>query len=228
MTKRIFLVMFLAMALCAPAFADAAAADAEKSLSVRTFQFKHRDANSAAALIKQLVSSEGSVSLQPTSNSLVVTDRADNLRSIAAILTQYDTPPQPVTISVRLVSATRVDPAQATGVPTELSDIAPNLAMFSFNSFEILGMANLEGREGEPGSIELESGYRADFKLGEYDPGSKTIRLADFRLAKLQKDQLTQLYKATLNLKVGQTVIYGTARDPQSSRLLIVVLNAKR
>ena len=72
------------------------------------------------------------------------------------------------------------------------------------------------------------SGYRADFKLGDYDPASRSIRLADFRLAKLQKDQLTQLYKATLNLKVGQTVIYGTAKDPQSSRLLIVVLNAKR
>ena len=227
MTRRIFFVMFLAVALCAPAFADAAAADAEKSLSVRTFQFKHRDANSAAALIKQLVSSEGSVSLQPTSNSLVVTDRPDNLRSIAAVLTQYDTPPQPVQLSVRLATAGRVDPAQATGVPDALKDVAANLGMFSYNTFEMVGSANVEGREGAPGSVDLGGGYRADFKVGEFDPASKSVRVADFRLSRLQGDQLTQLYKATLNLKVGQTVVYGAA-NPQGGRMLIVVLNAKR
>ncbi len=231
MTKRILLTLFISLAMCSVVAADPvddAAAAGEKSLTVRSFQFKHKEADKAAALIKALVSAEGSVSLQPGTNSLVVTDKAENLRAIADMLKQYDTPPQPLFLSVRLVSATRVDAAQASGIPAELKDVAVNLSMFGFNSFEILGIANVEGREGEPGSIELESGYRADFKFGEFDPASRTVRLTDFRVSKKQKDQLTQLWKTTLNLKVGQTVIYGTAKDPQSQRMMIVVMGAKK
>jgi hypothetical protein len=220
----LFALMALAL-ISGTAFADAA--DAGKALSVRTFQFKFKEADKAAGVIKPLVSGEGSMAIQPSSNSLVVTDHPDNLKAIAAALQQYDAPARNVRLSVRLVGASRVDPSIAVEPGAELKDIATELSLLRFNSFERLGEAELQGKEGEPGLLDLASGYRAEFKFGEYDPASDTIRLNDFRLSRLQNDQLVPLYKAALNLKLGRTVIVG-ATKPQGQRALMIVVVAKR
>ena len=219
MTKRISL--FLMLLLVAPLLrAD------EKSLSVLTYQFKHKEAEKAATAIKTLVSAEGTVSIQPSTNSVVITDHAANLKEISAALQRFDVAPQPVLLSVRLVTAARV--ASAGRVPEAIKDVASKLALLRYNSFESIGAVNVTGREGEPGIVELGNGYRADFRFGEYDTATNSIPLADFKLARLADDQLSQIYKTTLNLKVGQTLIFGATRDPQSQRALIVIVSATR
>ena len=223
------LMVFLAMLLVSGNAFAAAAADAAgaagQSLSVRSFQLKHKDADRAAAIIKPFMSAEGSMSIQPGTNALVVTDKAENLKAIAAALAAYDTPAQPFKVSVRLVAASREANPR---VPDELKDVATKMAALKFNAFESLGEANFEGHEGEPGLVEIGNGYRADFRLGEFDPTSATIRVGDFRLSKLQQDQLVQLLKTSLNLKLGQTVILGASKVPQSERALMIVLSARR
>ncbi len=212
--------------LSSAAFADAV--DTGKSLSVRTFTFKYKDAEKAAAMIKSLMSAEGSMSIQPSTNALVVTDRPDNLKTITKALTEFDAPPQSFHLTVRLIGASRVE-GTPPRVTDELRDVAPKLAMFRFNSFEDLGNADVEGKEGDPGIIELPTGYRADFKFGEYDPASDSIQVSDFHLSKLQKDQLASLLKkTTLNLRVGQTYIVGATKAPQSQRALMIVLIARK
>lgn len=216
-----FLTFGLALADPAP--------DGAKSLSVRTFQFKYKDADKAAAIIKPLMSAAGSISIQPSSNSLVVTDSPENLKQIASALGQFDAPAKTVKLTVRLVAASRAEGSPR--VPDELKDIAPKLAMLRFNALETLGEADVEGKEGEPGIIELASGYHADFRFGEYDHASDSIKVNDLHLAKLagaQKDQLTSLLKTSLNLKVGQTVILGASKVPQSQHALMIVLLVKR
>ncbi|HEU4523144.1 MAG TPA: secretin N-terminal domain-containing protein [Thermoanaerobaculia bacterium] len=220
MTKR------LSVLLAAFLFAASLVQADEKALSVLTYQFKHKEAEKAAAAIKTLVSTEGTVAIQPATNSVVITDREDNLKNISAALQRFDVAPQPVQLTVRLVTAARVDGAGR--VPEAVKDIAPKLAMLRYNSFESLGTVNVAGKEGEPGIVELGAGFRADFRIGEYDPASDSIPLADFKLAKLRDDQLTQLYKTTLNLKLGQTLIFGATRDPESHRALFIVVSAKR
>lgn len=207
----------------AVAFADAA----EKSLSVRTFTFKYKDAEKAAAIIKPLISAEGSLSIQPSTNALVVTDRPENLKTIARALGEFDVAPQLFRLSVRLVAASRAE-ANPPRVPDELKDIAPKLAMLRFNSLEALGDVNVTGKEGDPGIVEMPSGYRAEFKFGEYDPASDSIKVSDFRLSRLQKEQLTSLLKTTLNLRLGQTYIVGATKAPDSQRALMIVLVAHR
>jgi hypothetical protein len=200
-----------------------------KALTVRTFQFKYKDADRAAAAIKTLISAEGSLSIQPSSNALVVTDHAENMKQIAAELAKFDAPAQAFKLVVRLVSAARVDGSAR--IPDELKDIAPKLSVLRFNSLDLLGQADVEGKEGDPGIIDLQSGYRADFHFGEYDPASDSIKINDLQLAKLggaQKDQLTSLLKTSLNLKLGQTVILGASKVPQSQRALMIVLLARR
>jgi len=227
MTKRFAFALFLAFALCGAAFADDDAAAAQKSLTVKTYQFKHKDAGKAADVLKTLISPEGSISIQPSTNSVVVTDRAENMKAITAALEQYDTPPQAFRISVRLVSASRVEGA-APRTPDELRDVAPNLSMLRYNSYENLGSANVDGREGEPGMVDLASGYRTDFKIGDYDPSSDSVKVSDLKIAKLQGDQLTQILKpTTMNLKLGQTVILGAGK-PQGQKALILVISARR
>ncbi len=234
MTKRFALMMLvMSFAVWTPASAGVAAANAgaaeggsHANLAVKTFQFKHKDADRAAAVVKPLMSAEGSISIQPSTNSVVITDRPENVKAIAAALDQFDTPPQAFKLSVRLIVASRTE-AAAPRTPDDLKDIAPNLAMLRFNTLESLGSANIETSEGQSGLVDF-SAYHADFKLGEYDPASDSVQLVDFRVSKLQDDQLTPiLKKATMNLKLGQTVIVGAGR-PDGSRALMVILAARR
>jgi hypothetical protein len=217
-------ITLAALLFGAVAFADTPA-DAAKTLSVRTFTFKYKDAEKAAAIITPLISAEGSVSIQPASNALVVTDRAENLNKIVKTLTAFDAPAQPFKLSVRLVGASRADVAK---VPDDLKDVADKLSLLRFNAFEDQGRVDVEGKEGDPGIVEMPSGYRAEFKFGEYDPASDSIKVSDFHLSKLQKDQLTSLLKTSLNLRIGQTYIVGATKAPQSQRALMIVLVAHR
>ena len=222
--KRTTLLTAILLLVCGIAAADPRTP--EKPLSVRTFTFKYKDAERAAATIKDLVSAEGSMSIQPASNSLVVTDRAENLRQIAKSLVEFDTPAKPFRLVLRLVSAARVDNPPKVG--DDLKDVAQKLSMLRFNAFENVGEANVEAKEGDPGVVDMQSGYRADFKFGEYDPASDSIKVSDFHLSKLQKDQLTSLLKTTLNLRIGQTYIVGASKAPESQHALMIVLVARR
>lgn len=223
--KRALILATVLLMLTGAAFADDAAAGA-KSLSVRTFTFKYKDADKAAAMIKSLISAEGSMSIQPSTNALVVTDRAENVRAIVKALAEFDAPPQPFRIIVRLVGASRGEGGPR--IADDTKDIAPKLAMLGFNVLEDLGSADVSGREGDPGIITMPSGYRADFKFGDYDPTSDSIQVSDFRLARQQSDQLTPLLKTTLNLRIGQTYIVGATKAPKSQRALMIILVARK
>lgn len=223
---RLPLLMLMLLSLgSGRALADPAP-DAARSLTVRTYSFKHKEAAKAAGVIKALLSSEGTISIQPASNSIAVTDKPEQLKAISAAIAQFDVAPQAFRLDVKVVAAGRVDGNPA--VPVELKDVAAKLAILRFNSFENLGQANVDGREGENGAFDLTTGYRADFRFGEYDAASDTVRISDFRLLRVVKDQATPLMKTTLNLKPGQTVILTATRLPQSQRAVMLILTARR
>ncbi len=222
--KRFFVTVLALLLLSANVFADAA--DVGKNLTVRTFQFKHKQADKAAGVIKPLISTEGSMSIQPSSNSLVVTDLPENMKKIAAMIAAFDAPALPMQLSIRLVGATRAAADQGRVDPL-LVDVASKLALLRYNVLESIGSAQASGKEGEPGLVEM-NGYRADFRFGEYDPTTDSVKLTDFRLAKLDGDQLAPMLKTTLNLKIGQTVIIGATKQPNSQRALMIVVTAQR
>lgn len=221
--KRIALFLMMLL-VCGIAAAEPKAGD--KPLSVRTFSFKYKDAEKAAAIIKPLVSAEGSISIQPSTNALQVTDRAANLKDIAKALAEFDAPAKEFKVYVRLVSASRV--ANPGRVTENLRDVADKLSMLRYNTFEDVGEATIQAKEGDPGAVDMQSGYRAEFKLGEYDPTSDSIKVRDFHLAKRQADQLTPLLNTTLNLGIGQTYIVGASKAPESQHALMIVLIARR
>ncbi|HEX6160491.1 MAG TPA: secretin N-terminal domain-containing protein [Thermoanaerobaculia bacterium] len=222
--KRLLVVTLALFLVAAPAFAEPV--DAGKKLSVQTFQFKHKPAEKAAAAIKSLLGTEGSLSMS-SSNALVVTDSPENLKKIAAALAAFDQPAQQFRLSIRLVSAGRGGANEQPRVPSELRDIAPKLQLLRYTQLENAGQAEILGREGEPGLVNL-AGYRADFSFGEYDQASDSIKVSDFKLLRAEGDTLTPMLKTTLNLKLGQTVILGATRQANSSRALMIVVTAKR
>ena len=222
--KRLAVMWMALFLVSATAFADAA--EAGRSLTVRTFQFKHKQADKAAAIIKPLLSASGSMSIAPATNSLVVTDDAEQIKEIAAALAKFDAAPQPFHLTVRLISAGRGG-VKGKRFPDELRDLESKLALLRYDSVESLGSAEVDGKEGEPGIVTLSS-YRADFKFGEYDPASDTIAISDFQLSRQAGDQLSSMMKTTLNLKLGQTFIMGVTRQPNSQRALMMVLSARR
>ncbi len=221
--KRIAVASMIMLLLSASAYADTA--DAGKSLSVRTFQFKYKQADKAAAMIKSLMSGSGTFTVQPAANSLVVTDDAANLKKIASAIAEFDAPAQPFRLSVRLISGARG--GAGARVPENLRDVESKLALLRYDHLESLGAADVDGKEGDLGSVNM-AAYRADFKFGEYDPASDSIRISDFKLSRLEGDQLSPMMKTTLNLKLGQTVIMAVTRDAQSQRALMMVLSARR
>ncbi len=224
--SRLPLMMLLLLSLGSVRMLADPAPDAAKSLTVRTYSFKYKEAAKAAAIIKPLMSSEGSIAIQPASNSIAVTDKPETLKGISAAIARFDVAPQAFRLDVKVVAAGRVEGTPA--IPAELKDVAAKLAILRFNAFENLGQANVDGREGENGAFDLKTGYRADFQFGDYDAASDTLRIADFRLLRVVKDQATPLMKTTLNLKPGQTVILTATRLPQSQRAVMLVLTAHR
>ena len=224
--KRLMTCFVVLLLASVPALAETAAAEAAaaaKSLSVRTFQFKHKTAEEAAAAIKSLRSAGGTVSI--TNNALVVSDTPEALKAISAHLAKFDVAPQSFRLSIRLVSAGRG--GQDTKIGEDMKDIAPMLAVLRYNLLESIGAAEMTGREGQPGLVDLDS-YRADFKFGTYDPASDSIQVSDLKISRHAGDELTQVLKTTLNLKLGQTVILNATRQPNAGRALMIVISAKR
>lgn len=227
MTLKRVALMMVALLFAAGTLLAEPAGD-KGALSVRSFTFKAKEADKAAVAIKSLLSADGSMSIQPSTNSLVVTDHPENLKNIAKAIADFDSQPvaQPIKVSLRLVSAGRVE---GTGkVPRDLEDVANKMAMFRFNSFESAGEANVDGKEGDSEVVDSIPGYRADFKIGEYDAASDSVKVSDFHLSKLQKDQLQSLLKTSLNLRIGQMYIFSVSKTAQSQRALMIVITARR
>lgn len=218
------LLVAVALVAALPAMASA---QARQALTSRSFSLEHKSAERAAAIVRPLLSADGTISIQPSSGAVVVTDRTQNLESIASALGQYDQPPRLFTVSVRLIAASRAQ--NPPPVAPDLREIAGKLSgVLRFNHFERLGETRVQAHEGAPviGQT-LSNEYSAEFRVGEFDPSSETLRIEEFELRRAGAGgQLTPVLKTTLNLRVGQTIIVGASRDPQSQRALMIVATA--
>jgi len=225
-------VAVLTLILLMAAFAGMAQ-ESDGKVVVQTFKFKFKSAERAATVISSLISAEGSVSIQPGSNVLVVTDRADSMEAIADALERYDVPSREFKLEIRLVAAGRVTGATP-AVPDDLKELAGKLSgVLRFNSFEKLGELEIKGREGDAVRSDID-GYHAEFTVGEFDPVTETVQLSDFKLSRYDVEPATQkksrndVLSTTLNLKVGQTVVLGASRLPDSNRALMLIVLAKQ
>ncbi|HUO84319.1 MAG TPA: secretin N-terminal domain-containing protein [Thermoanaerobaculia bacterium] len=219
------MLSLLLLTLFVPAAAVQADDAPAERLIARSFELRFKEIERAAAVIRTLLSPEGSIALQPSKRALVVTDRPANLQRVEEVLGRYDVPAREVEIQILLVSASRSQAPRS--VPEGLEEITTKLGgVFRFNSFEKLGEITARGREGDPLVLDLD-GYRASFRVGDYDPIANSVKLSDFHLDRVQDEEGQPLLRSTLNLRIGQTVVVGASRQPQSARALMLVLRAQ-
>lgn len=237
--KRFVLVLFLAFApllradetVLSNTAETAAAAAAAGDLETRSYRLKFKEIDRAASLIKSVVSAEGSISLQPASRTIVITDRSENLRRIVQMLDRFDVAPQAFTLELKLATAARGGEAK---VPEEFKSIASKLAMLGFTQLEKVGESVATGKEGDASTGAPGSAYRIDFQFGSFDPASETIRVNELRVQRVGKPdangiaEVTQLFKTSLNVRLNQETVLGVARDASSNRTLMLVVTARR
>jgi hypothetical protein len=221
----------LVAALLLVAVASIGLADSEGTLTLRSYQLKHKQPEKAATAIRSLLSTDGSVSMQPAANRIVVTDYPENQKSIAAMIEKLDVPPRSFDLTLKLVVASRG--GSGAKVPDDLRSISDKLSgVLRFDTFEKVAELAARGKEGDPVAGQMAGGYRASFSFGEYDPATDSVRLSDFRLSRLTEGaaegELAPLLTTALNLKVDQTIVIGASRSPQSGKVLMLVLTATR
>ena len=195
---------------------------AGESLVSRAFELQHKDPQRVIETIQGLLSRDGSYSIQPARQTIVVTDTPANIEKVAGILAELDVPARSYTLQLTLVSASRsTNPPQ---VPADLVEISKKLSgVLRFNTFEKLGSTIARGNEGTSMSLAID-GYHAAFGFGQYDPLSQSLKVEDFRLDRTKDSTGSPLIRTSLNLRVGQTVVLGASRQPESGKALMIVL----
>ncbi len=155
--KRTILILAFLLALV-PA---AAAADAADDLSARSYQIRFKKLPDAVDLISDLLSEEGSVSMQPRLKRLVVQDRLDVLDRIGAVLDDFDQPPVnvDVTVSLFLGSDSRDEEAgrhaNTGSISREVRGITETLGDFTkWTAYDTIGSRSVTCVRGQPGDGE--------------------------------------------------------------------------
>lgn len=233
MRKRILFAAFAAISLNAPAFFAAESASPSApgaSASVRVFVLRYKRVEEAALLIRPHLSESASVTLTPKLNAMTVTDREENLKTIAKVIVDFDAPPRGFSFAVKLIRA-RTD-APAGKISQEIGGLGAKLkSMFQFNDYALLDSTVIRGLEGQPLSYLLGDEYVLTFSIGAAGSGDELL-LSPFTLSRLKKDDqgrpyAVPLYRAAITVTLNQTLVVGASREEGSKNALILVLLAQ-
>jgi len=222
--KRVFFAALVALSLFALSLFAA------EEAAVKVFILKYRQVEEAALLIRPHLSAAGSVTLTPRLRAITITDREENLRMIAKVIAEFDTPPRGFTFAVKLVRARADVPAGS--IEKEIGGLGAKLkSLFQFNDYSLIDSAVLRGIEGSPVAAQLgEEGnaYLLNFWIESAGSGDQLL-LSPFSLSRLRRNQQGRivpvaLYRAPMAVTLNQTLVIGASKDEGSKNALILVL----
>ena len=198
--------------------------------TVRVFVLKYKRVEEAALLIRPHLSESASVTLAQRLNAMTVTDREENLKTIAKVIAEFDLPPRGFTFAVKLVRA-RAD-APAGTMAREIGGLGAKLkSMFQFNDYTLIDSATSQGVEGRPISYRLGDEYILTFTIGPAGGGDELL-LSPLSLSRLKKDEQGRpypvlLYRTSVPLTLNQTLVLGASKEEGSKNALILILLAQ-
>lgn len=207
----------------------AAQAQAPNQPSLHAYALKHRRAGEAIALVSPLLSPNGTVELQPGSNTLVIRDTMAALNRIIPVLRSFDHPARPLTLELYIVRASRsqVSPAiPRSDLPDPLTRRLRSL--LTYDIYEVQAQAQLASLEGQSVTYALAEDYKVSFRLGTVF-GDQRVKLSDFRIVRRTDRRApgAALIHTNLNLRLDQTMSLGLARSESSPEALMVVLTLR-
>lgn len=200
---------------------------------LRVFQLHFRPAREAAALVEPLLSSEGSVLLQPSLNAITVRDTPEVLQRVAQALSSWDVAPASYKVRVRVLLAT-TDP-QPPGKPAPLIEgIGSELKeLFHFTNYQ--EVATLQATASDGSVVEMAAGerYHLRFTVRGVPQDPDRVQLAQLQLSRRDRgadnaEVLRPLVRATVTLLVKQPSVLGGARAENANQALFLVLWAER
>ncbi len=205
---------------------------AQVAQEVRVFQLRFKPAREAAALIEPLLSPEGSLLIQPRTNTLTVRDTAAVQRKVAEALASFDVPPEAYRIRLRFLLASTAPPTSGPasplieGVGKELSE------MFRFTSYQELDTLLLAASDGAHVEAQAAGKYLVRFAVRGSSERTR-VQLANFELYRRMpnpdgSEGLRLMLRTTLSLRLQQMAILGAARSEATSQALVLVFWAER
>jgi len=218
----------LAFALAALLAAPAAAAE---ELSIKVFKLNYRRVEEAALLIRPHLSDAASVTLTQRLNAMTVTDREENLKTVAKVLADFDVPPRGFTFAVKLVRARADVPAGS--ISQEIGGMGAKLkSLFQFNDYALIDSAVLRGVEGRRVECRLGEEYALAFSIGPTGASGDDLVLGGFSLSRTRRGEdgkvtTATLYRAPMPITLNQTLVVGASREEQSKTALILILLAQ-
>jgi hypothetical protein len=195
--------------------------------AVKVFMLKYKRVEEAALLIRPHLSPSASVTLTQSLNAMTVTDREENLKTIAKVLASFDLPPRGFSIAVKLIRARADVPAGS--MSREIGGLGAKLkSLFQFNDYVLIDSAVIRGVEGEDVAYRLGDDYQLSFTIGRSSFG-EVLLLSPFALSRMHRNELgkvvpVQLYRAPMSIELNQTLVVGASRDEASKSALILVL----
>ena len=211
-------------------FAAALPIRAAEESGVRVFVLKYKRVEEAVLLIRPHLSEWASVTLTQRLNAMTVTDRQENLKTIARVLAEFDVPPRGFTFAVKLVRARADVPAGS--IAQEIGGLGAKLkSLFQFNDYALIDSAVLRGVEGKPVSYRLGETYFLNFSIGPAGARDE-LMLSPFTLSRIKRDEQGRptpnlLYRAAIPITLNQTLVVGASREEGSKNALILILLAQ-
>lgn len=229
--RRTVLILLWSALLAAPAApVSGQMVRTEGELVLHAFTLRYRAATEAIQLVFPMLTRQGTVELQPATNTLVIRDTPSALAQIIPALRGYDHPSRPLSLDIYIVRATR---SAVSGAPVQ-SDLPEPLtrrlrALLPFENFHSQAQARLSSREGEAVTYALGGEYEVSFRLGAIAEGQR-VRLSNFRIFRRAEERRTgsSLIKTNLILPLEQTTSFVLARHEGSHEALMVVLTLRK
>lgn len=200
------------------------------ALSTRVFTIHHKDLDDVVTLIRPAVSDDASILIQPKLRTVSVTDHAENLDSVRALIAAYDLPPRSVGIQVQLVRATRGGPGPRASVPRDR--IPPSLREITrWLDYDLIGSLSLTTAEAERSNLALDEEYRVRFQVDQVDDRVGKIRLREFVLERRTLDRAGReswvpIFDTVVQLRSGTPYVFGATRGQDSQRALFLTITA--
>jgi hypothetical protein len=217
------------LAVLALVAAGALAAEQE----LRVFQLHFRQARDAAILVEPLLSSGGSVLIQPSLNSITVRDTSEVLTRVAAVLATWDVAPPSYKVRVRVLLATTDSPPPGRAAPL-ISGIGAELhKLFHFTDYKEIGTIQATAADGSVVEMAVGDRYHLRFTVRGVAQDPDRVQLAQLQFARRDRgpdnvEVLHPLVRATVTLLMKQPSVLGGARAEDANEALFLVLWAER
>lgn len=214
-------------------------AERPAGLKVHAYTLQHRQVDQAVALVRPLLSAQGTVEEQRGSNTLVIRDTPPVLQRVKDALQGFDRPPQNLRLEIQLVKAgpksgnTKSPPTGHPTAPNMLpADLEKRLKnIFRYEDYQVIAEAAVSSKEGEDVSHSLLERYDVSFKLGAVMAGQR-LKFEDFQIVKKtpatnkgRRIPPKSLFQGTLNLWRHKHFAVLVAQDDSQQEALMVAIS---